>query len=112
MIDSYAFGRITIDNKTYTSDIILFPHRVFSPWWRKEGHNLCLEDLEEIAFEDYDAIIVGTGFFGVMKVSKDVQVYLKEKGKQFFVEKTKDAVYLYNEMAPHKKVVGVFHLTC
>lgn len=112
MIDSYSFGRITIDSQSYTSDIILFPNRVFSSWWRKEGHNLCLDDLEEIPFEDYDAFIVGTGFFGVMKVNKDVQAFMKENRIQLFVEKTKVAVCKYNEMAPQIKVVGAFHLTC
>jgi hypothetical protein len=112
MVDSYSFGRITIDNQTYTSDIILFPDRVFSPWWRKKGHNLCLEDLEEIPFEDYDALIVGTGFFGAMKVDKAIQSFLKENGIQLFVEKTKEAVRKYNEMVNQRDVVGAFHLTC
>jgi hypothetical protein len=112
MINSYSFGRITIDGQIYTSDIILFHDRVFSPWWRKEGHNLCLEDLEEIPFEDYEALIVGTGFFGVMKVGKDVQAALKNQKIQLFIEKTKDAVRKYNEMAQQKSVVGAFHLTC
>jgi hypothetical protein len=112
MVDSYSFGQIIIENQSYTKDIILFPDSVYSPWWRKEGHNLCLEDLEEIPFEDYDVFIVGTGFFGVMKVNKDVQTFMKEKGIQLIIEKTKNAVSTYNELARQKRVVGAFHLTC
>jgi hypothetical protein len=112
MINSYSFGRITIDSQSYTSDIILFPDRVYSSWWRKEGHNLCLDDLKEIPFENYDALIVGTGFFGVMKVHKEVQEFMRENGIQLVVEKTRDAVQKYNEMASQLKVVGAFHLTC
>ena len=112
MVDSYSFGRIIIDDHSYTSDIILFPERVYSPWCRKEGHRLCLEDLEEIPFEDYEVLIVGTGFFGAMKVEKDVIAFMKDKGIQLSVEKTKDAVRTYNDLAQQKRVVGAFHLTC
>ena len=112
MVDSYSFGRITIDNKSYTSDIILFPGRIFSPWWRKEGHHLCLKDLEEIPFADFEVFIVGTAFFGAMKVGKDVQAFTKEMGIRLIVEKTKNAVQTYNELAHQKSVVGAFHLTC
>lgn len=112
MVDSYSFGRIIIDKQSFTSDIILFPDRVYSTWWRKEGHKLCMEDLEEIPFEDYDVLIVGTGFFGVMKVNKDVHTFMKENGVQLIIEKTKDAVTMYNELARKKRVVGAFHLTC
>lgn len=112
MIESYSFGRIVIDRQSYTSDIILFPDRVLSPWWRKEGHNLCLEDLEEIPFADYEALIVGTGFFGAMKVDRDVEVFMKVTGIQLWTKKTKEAVRQYNSLAPLRRVVGAFHLTC
>lgn len=112
MVDGYSFGRISIDGQIYTSDIILFPDRVYSSWWRKSGHNLCLDDLKEVNLREYDALIVGTGFFGLMKVEKDVQKFMKENGIQIFIQKTKDAVRKYNEMASQTKVVGAFHLTC
>jgi hypothetical protein len=112
MVNAYSFGQITIGDQNYTSDIILFPDRIFSPWWRKEGHNLCLEDLAEIPFENYDVLIVGTGFFGMMKVSSDVRIFMKEKKIQLLIQKTKDAIHKYNEIAQQKRVVGVFHLTC
>ena len=112
MIDSYSFGRMVIDSQSYSSDLILFPDRIFSPWWRKDGHRLCLEDLEEISFEDTEILIVGIGFFGAMKVNKEVQAFMKENGVQLCIEKTKEAVRLYNDKAPLKRVVGAFHLTC
>ncbi len=112
MVDSYTFGKINIGSQSYTSDIILFPERVFSPWWRKEGHHLCLDDLEEIPFADYEVFIVGTGFFGAMKVGKDVRTFMNENGIRLIVEKTKNAVQTYNDLAHQKNVVGAFHLTC
>jgi hypothetical protein len=112
MIDSYSFGRITINGKSYTSDIILLPDRVIPSWWRKEGHSLCLLDLEEISFEHYDAFIVGTGFFGAMKINDEVNKFMEKIGIKLFGEKTKDAVRRYTEISPQIKAVGAFHLTC
>ncbi len=112
MVNAYSFGRITIEGQTYSSDIILFPDRVDSSWWRKEGHTLSLDDLKKISFDETDAFIVGTGFFGLMKVTEEVRKFMHEKGIQLFVDKTKEAGRKYNELAPHTKIIAVFHLTC
>ena len=45
IIEHYSFGRITVDGKTYTSDVIIYPGRVDASWWRREGHNLQAVDL-------------------------------------------------------------------
>ena len=50
-IDSYSFGRIVINGKTYTSDVIIFPDKVDASWWRKEGHLLQLADGKSAARE-------------------------------------------------------------
>ena len=47
-IKSYEFGRIEIDGNVYTRDVIIYGNRINSSWWRKEGHYLQVEDIEEI----------------------------------------------------------------
>ena len=44
-IEDYRFGRVVIDGRAYTSDVIVFPDRVKDNWWRNEGHELCPADL-------------------------------------------------------------------
>ncbi|MGB8657420.1 MAG: MTH938/NDUFAF3 family protein, partial [Candidatus Zixiibacteriota bacterium] len=68
MIDSYDFGEIVIDSKSYTSDVIIYPDGVNSSWWRKEGHELCIDDLGGVLDGKPDVVIVGTGNPGLMKV--------------------------------------------
>jgi len=34
MIESYSFGQMVIDGQEYTSDLIIFPDRINSSWWR------------------------------------------------------------------------------
>jgi hypothetical protein len=79
-IEHYSFGKITVDGQTYTSDLIIYPDRVDASWWRKEGHNLQPEDLKDVLNAKPDVLIIGTGFFGVMRVPKETTDYLKSKG--------------------------------
>ena len=44
-IEGYSFGSISVDGRRYKSDLIIYPDRVRSDWWRKEGHQLQLEDI-------------------------------------------------------------------
>jgi len=78
MIDSYEFGRIVVDGQAYTSDLIILPDRVDAGWWRKEGHNLCVEDIEQAMSANPDVLVVGTGADGLMKVPDDTREYVNE----------------------------------
>ena len=112
IIKSYSFGQMIIDDKKYTSDLIIFPDRIKDSWWRKRGHALCREDIEEILSEKPEVLIIGTGFYGIMKVHDDLKKFIREQGIELYVEKTKKAVTLFNKMFRLKKTVGAFHLTC
>ena len=112
MIEEYHFGRMVISGKTYTSDLILFPDKVISSWWRKSGHKLCLQDLEEVIQEKPDILVIGTGAMGVMKVNDEVRQYVQQEGITLIIEKTGKAVQFYNHHPRDKKVIGAFHLTC
>ena len=71
MIDSYDFGRIVVDGKAYTSDVIIFPDKVKDNWWRKEGHALYIEDIESVVKEKPEVLIVGTGNYGLLEVLQE-----------------------------------------
>lgn len=46
MIESYTFGRMTVNGKHYSADLIIYPNgRLQDSWWRKEGHRLQLADI-------------------------------------------------------------------
>lgn len=112
MIESYAFGRIVLSGKAYTSDLIIYPEKIDSSWWRKTGHRLCLQDLQKVLEEDLEVLVIGTGYMGLMKVEEEVKRYAEIHGFQLIVEKTKKAVEIYNSLHTHKKTVAAFHLTC
>jgi hypothetical protein len=111
-IAHYSFGKITIDGETYTSDVIIYPERVDPSWWRKEGHTLNIEDLHDVLNANPAVVVVGTGFFGVMKVPTETIAYLESKGIEVHAARTGKAVELFNAFQPGKKVIAALHLTC
>jgi hypothetical protein len=112
MISHYSFGNIIINDLTYTKDVIIFSGRVFSPWWRKEGHVLHIEDLNEVISTGVQELIIGTGYNGIMRVPSHVIEYLEEKNISSVVKKTQDAVELYNKRAAAHSIAAALHLTC
>lgn len=111
-INHYSFGRITIEGRTYTSDVIIYPDHVDSSWWRKEGHYLQAADLTDIVNAKPDVLIIGTGYSGVMAVPKETLEFIRSKGIEVRIERTEKAVELYNSIQKDKKVIAALHLTC
>lgn len=113
MIDSYTFGEIVIDGSRYEADVLVFPDgRVDHTWWRKEGHRLGLEDIEDLIASQPEWIVAGTGAYGMMKVEADVIETLEKQGIRFEALPTPEAVKLYNDLRESSSVAGCFHLTC
>lgn len=111
-IDEYGFGRIVIEGKTYTSDVIVFPDTVDPSWWRKDGHLLQKSDLAGVVGAGPSIVVVGTGNWGVMKVPDSTISFLESKGITVIIERTARAVEVFNEESKKGKTVGAFHLTC
>ncbi|MCD6336415.1 MAG: hypothetical protein J7M27_14010 [Candidatus Latescibacteria bacterium] len=111
MIDSVRFGHIVIHGREYASDVIIYPDRVETDWWRKEGHTLYPEDIEEVFVRKPEVLIVGTGASGLMRVSSAVEDGLKAAGITLRAERTGKACALFNELSGHQNVVAALHLT-
>jgi hypothetical protein len=111
-IDSYSFGRIVINTKTYTSDVIIYPGRVDASWWRKEGHLLQFADVAEALQAKPDVLVIGTGYAGVMRVPRETVDRIAAQGIEVKVERTSKAVELYNDLQGAKTVIAALHITC
>lgn len=112
MIDSYKFGQMVIDGKKYTKDLIIYPDKVKSSWWREKGHLLALDDIKDVLIENPEILIIGTGAMGLMKVTDEVKKYAKDKGIKLIVQKSKKAAQTFNQKQSEGRVFGAFHLTC
>ena len=112
IIDSYQFGQVVVNDKKYTSDVIIFPDSVSDNWWRKTGHQLCLEDIAEVLTENPEALVVGTGSAGLMRVLPEVRQAFEARGIELIAEATDKACQAYNQLCRSRRAVAALHLTC
>jgi hypothetical protein len=111
-IDSYEFGHMVIDGQAFRNDLLIWPGRLKSDWWRREGHLLQLEDVTEALAADPQVLVVGTGNPGNLRVDPDLEDYLKDKGIDLIVRPTREAVMVINDLAGRRRLAAALHLTC
>lgn len=112
MIESYTFGEIKISGKTYKSDVIIYPDHVDAHWWRKQGHNLEIDDIKEVIDAKPDVIVIGTGQPGLMYVDDNTRRKINELGIKTIILPTEKACHEYNHVENSKRVIACLHLTC
>jgi len=112
IVDSYRFGRIVVNGKSYTSDVIIFPDRVKDNWWRKTSHQLRLDELGDVIVAKPEVLVIGTGASGLMGVLPEVRQSLEAQGIQLIAEPTGEACNIYNQLCHSQRVVAALHLTC
>jgi hypothetical protein len=110
-IGHYEFGRIVVDGREETKDLIILPDRVVRNWWRQEGHALVLDDLVEVLDELPDHLVVGTGANGRMRPDPDAIRRLQERGVTVETLPTSQAVRRFAQLDPARTATAL-HLTC
>ncbi|MHC4068726.1 MAG: Mth938-like domain-containing protein [Planctomycetota bacterium] len=112
-IDSYSLGTIKVDGTEYTGDLIIFPDKIKTNWWRKQGHSLAIDDLADVLDFKPDVLVVGKGAYGMMNVPPKTEKFIQDQAIVLIAEKTSRACEIFNEKNEKStKVAGAFHLTC
>jgi hypothetical protein len=110
-IESYSFGHVVVDGEEETRDVIVLPGRVVRNWWRRDGHALVLEDLDEVLEELPPRLVVGTGAYGRLKPDARTIERLRERGIEVESLPTEEAVRRYGELDA-AETAAALHLTC
>ena len=110
-LEDYRFGRILVDGQEHTRDLIVLPDRVVANWWRREGHSLVMEDLDEVSDELPERLIVGCGAHGQLSPDPGVIEVLRKRGVEVEALHTGDAVRRYGE-SDERRTAAALHLTC
>lgn len=110
-IEGYRFGHVLVDGREETRDLIVLPGRVVRNWWRREGHGLVLEDLEDVLNDLPEKLIVGTGATGQMRPDPQTLDRLRDRGVAVEVAPTEEALRLFAESDP-ARTAAALHLTC
>src|SRR4051794_41152540 len=78
-LEDYSFGRLTVDGQEHTRDLIVLPDRVISGWWRREGHSLAMEDLDEVLDELPGRLVLGVGVHSQLRPHSAVITELERR---------------------------------
>ena len=111
-IEHYRFGAITVDGQRHTRDLIILPEHIVAGWWRKEGHALHPDDLTAVFEVAPEVLVVGTGAYGMMRVTEETRRALETAGIRLIAAPTAEAVKTYNELREETRVAAALHLTC
>lgn len=113
MIESYSFGSMTITGQSHRNDLKIIDDKIVGNWWRREGHALYAQDIDDILYASVETLVVGTGAYGGMRVTEEAAQAIEGQGINLVAVPTKEAVSIFNSLhAQGKRVAGAFHLTC
>ena len=110
-LEDYRFGRVVVDGREETRDVIVLPDRVIRNWWRNDGHALVLDDLEDVLDDLPERLVVGTGAAGQMEPDPQAVRALRDRGVEVEVFRTDEAVRRYAASDP-ARTAAALHLTC
>ncbi len=113
MIEDYSFGKMVINGVSYSSDLKIINGKVFQDWWRKTGHKVDVDDIQDILKAAPDILIIGKGKPGLMKSTKPLRELLNKSGIELIEVSSAKAAKMYNQLIMDgKSVCAGFHLTC
>lgn len=111
-VDSYEFGAIVIDGRTYRTDLLIWPGQLQADWWRLEGHLLQVPDVFEALAANPRVLVVGTGAYGNLAIDPELVAHLQDKGIDLIARPTREACQSLNELAGKRRLAAALHLTC
>lgn len=110
-INSTKFGEITVNNKTYYSDLTIYWNGKIS--FRAKEHTFEAGEFMTLLRLSPEIIVIGAGQKGIITIAEEVKELAKMKKIDIYKDVTPKAVDIFNAFVSQgKKVVGIFHVTC
>ena len=101
-VEHYSFGLIKLNGQEFRHDVIVYGDFV-KKWWRKEGHRVQVEDVEDILRLRPEMVVIGTGYYGVVRVDREVIEKLRDEGIDVICEESRRAVETYYKLLEEEK---------
>ena len=113
MITEFSFGTIVVDGQICNNDIKIVQGRLISNWWRRSGHSVEVEDVQDVLDANPQILVIGKGQPGYMRTTDSLRGHLQENNIKLIEESTTDAVKIFNRLlGDGKRVAGGFHVGC
>ena len=117
VINSTSFGFIKVDGEDYEYDIIITLEGQVKKRKKKlskaiygTSHTISLPEIEYLYQEATKGILIGSGQYGVARLSEEASAFLSEKGCSVIIRATPDAIKEWNNQEDNW--IGLFHITC
>jgi hypothetical protein len=113
IINSTEFGSITIDNKTYYSDIIVTWDKEVKEIHLTVRHLFGLPEFNRIVSKKPDILIIGTGDSGLCEISDELRELCRKRKIDLIIMTSRKAMEKFNEVFNQgRKVAAFIHITC
>ena len=113
MISDYSFGRIVVQGRTYTNDIKIVDGTTVPDWWRRRGHSVEIEDVQDILDSKTTILVIGKGQPGYMRTTDALRERLEKNNIRLIEAPTREAVRTFNRLCNEgERVSAGFHVSC
>lgn len=117
VINATSFGSIVVDGEHYDHDILITlewkikkRNKKLSKVVYGTSHTLSLPEIEYVYQEDAESMIIGSGQYGIARLSEEATSFLAEKNCPVYLKSTPEAMEEWNRQKG--KQIGLFHITC
>jgi hypothetical protein len=111
------FGSITIAGDVYTHDVVIRLNDKVKKRKKKlskaiygTSHTISYDEARHVYQEGADHLILGTGQYGLVKLSDEADEFFERQGCRVTSLPTPEAIQAWNEA--QGAVIGLFHVTC
>jgi hypothetical protein len=112
-----SFGQITVGKKTHEHDVYLLADGRLKKRKKKlakqaygTSHKIGPKELQRLCRDDPDVLFIATGQYGAAELTDEGQRFLRQRGVEFQVLPTPQAVEAYNGCDRRK--AALVHVTC
>jgi hypothetical protein len=116
-IDCTKFGSITIDGKEFDFDVVIRLDGSIRKRKKKlskeiygTSHTISLPEVKSTYEKTAESLIIGSGQYGMVKLSEEAAKYLISKDCLVELLPTPEAIKAWNKA--RGQVIGLFHITC
>ena len=115
-ITKVSWGKIEIENYKIFKDVKLFPGGCRAWNWRETGTNhspgIQYSDVTELMENGAKEVVLSRGVVGRLKVDPKTLKKLESDNIIVHMEKTREAIKIYNKLRKTKQVGALIHTTC
>ena len=109
-IDGLKYGEIEFRGTTYYSDLVVWSTGKKALITKR--HLIKTPLLKRLLKDKPQAIVVGVGLKGTVKIPAESKAFLRQHKIPLFVDKTGNAIEIYNGLVClGRRVIGIMHVT-